>query len=141
MLLAEMVDLSNKRQVLRRREEIGRRWRLGVDEDLTLEKRRMRWRMVKAARRERARGRRAVATNRELWVDGVRWRWDEVKLEWRGGSRRWRWVEEGVCVEELSERNEGSFGDGFLVERKWSKSMSEMEERLMGEEEVGVEER
>lgn len=98
VLLAEMVDLSDKREVLRRREEIGRRWRLGVDEDLTLEERRMRWRMVEAARRERARGRRAVVTNRELWVDGVRWRWDEVKLGWRGGSRRWRWVEEGVCV-------------------------------------------
>lgn len=28
VLLAEMVDLSDKREVLRRREEIGRRWRL-----------------------------------------------------------------------------------------------------------------
>lgn len=34
VLLAEMVDLSDKREVLRRREEIGRRWRLEVDEDL-----------------------------------------------------------------------------------------------------------
>lgn len=44
-----------------------------VDEDLTMEER-MRWRMVEAARQERAKGRRAVVTNRKLWVDGRRWR-------------------------------------------------------------------
>lgn len=42
VLLAEMVDLSDRRKVLRREEEIGRRWGLGVDKDLTLEKRRLR---------------------------------------------------------------------------------------------------
>lgn len=42
---------------------------MGVDEDLTMQKRRLRWRMVEAVRQERAKRRRAV-TNRELWVDG-----------------------------------------------------------------------
>lgn len=48
-----------------------------MDEDLTMEKRRMRWRIVKAASRGRAKGRRVVMTNRELWVKGKRWIWDK----------------------------------------------------------------
>lgn len=27
--------------------------------------------------RERAKGKRVVAKNRELWVKGIRWKWDE----------------------------------------------------------------
>lgn len=38
VLLVEM----DRKEVLRRGEEIGRRWRVGVDEDLTMEERRMR---------------------------------------------------------------------------------------------------
>lgn len=116
VLLAEMVDLSDKREVLRRREEIGRRWRLRVDEDLTLEERRMRWRMMEAARCERARGIRTVVTNRKLWVDGVRWRWDEVgKAGMERGESEMKMGGRGrLRGEELSERNEGSFGEtGF----------------------------
>lgn len=51
---------------------------MGVNKDLTMEERRLRWRMVEAVRQERTKRRRAV-TNRELWVDGRGSRWDEVK--------------------------------------------------------------
>lgn len=72
--------------------------------------------MVDAARLERARGRRAVVTNRELWVAGVRWWWDEKKLGWKVGKGK---VESEMEVdgsgrlrgEELNERNEGGFGE------------------------------
>lgn len=37
-----------------------------------MEERRVRWRIVKAARRERAKRKRVVAKNRELWVEGIR---------------------------------------------------------------------
>lgn len=60
---------------------------MGVDEDLTMEERRLRWRMVEAIRQERAKRRRAV-TNRKLWVDGRGWRWDEVKQCWKEQRRR-----------------------------------------------------
>lgn len=43
---------------------------------------------MEAERRERAKGRRVVATNRELWVKGIKWRWEEKGQEWkrrRGG--------------------------------------------------------
>jgi len=38
---------------------------VGVDEDLMLEERRVRWKLV-----ERARGRVVVVTNRRIWIDG-----------------------------------------------------------------------
>lgn len=55
VLLAEMVDLSDRREVLRREEKIGRRWGLEVDEELT-EKRRLRWRMMEAGQARESKG-------------------------------------------------------------------------------------
>lgn len=44
---------------------------MGVDKDLSLTgERRMRRRLVKVVKRERARGRDVVLTNKELWVEG-----------------------------------------------------------------------
>lgn len=37
----------------------------------------MRRRLVEVAKRERARGRNVILTNKELWVEGRKWRWDE----------------------------------------------------------------
>lgn len=49
-----------------------------MDEDLSLTgERRMRRRLVEVVKRERARGRDVVLTNKELWVEGRKWRWDE----------------------------------------------------------------
>lgn len=41
VLLVEM-EMLDRKEVLKRGEEIGRRWRVGVDKDLTMEERRMR---------------------------------------------------------------------------------------------------
>lgn len=59
--------------MLEKGEEIGRQWRVGVDEDLTMEERKRRWRMVEMARRERAKGKKVEVSNRELRVEGRRW--------------------------------------------------------------------
>lgn len=64
-----------------------------VDEDLTMEERKMRWRIGEAARRERARGRKVIATSRELRVDGKKWRWLEEEKRWEaenGEERKMR---------------------------------------------------
>lgn len=53
VLIMEVEKMKDKKEVLEKRAELGRRWRVGVDEDLTMEERRRSWRMVKAARRER----------------------------------------------------------------------------------------
>lgn len=61
ILIMEMEKVRDKEELLEKGAEIGREWR--VDEDLTMEKRRRRWKMVEVARRERAGGRRV-----EIWV-------------------------------------------------------------------------
>lgn len=65
--------------MLEKGEEIGRRWRVGVDEDLTMEERKRRWRMAEMARRERAKGKKVEVSNRELRVEGRRWTWNEER--------------------------------------------------------------
>lgn len=57
----------------------------GVNEVLSMEERKLRWRMVETARRERAEGRRDVVTNRE--VEGRRWCWDENEGGRMGGEK------------------------------------------------------
>lgn len=44
-----------------------------MDEDLTMEERKRRWRMVEMARRERAKGKKVEISNRKLRVEGRRW--------------------------------------------------------------------
>lgn len=66
----QMEKVKDKKEVLEKGTEIGRLWRVGVDEDLSMEERRKRWKMVEAARREKARGRRVEMNNREMWVEG-----------------------------------------------------------------------
>lgn len=88
---------------------------MGVDEDLTMKERRLRWRMVEAVRQERAKRRRAV-TNRELRVDGRRWRWDKVKQCWKAEKERSEVEQERkegnrLFGREQSERNERSSGE------------------------------
>lgn len=77
----EMEEKKDKEDILEREGEIGRKWGIGVDEDLTMEERRIRWTIVETARKESAKGKRVVAKNRELWVEGIRWRWDEEGQE------------------------------------------------------------
>lgn len=54
-----------------------------MNEDLFMEERRMRWRMMEAAKRERTKGKRIVVMNRELWAEGRRWNWDADGSCWK----------------------------------------------------------
>jgi len=60
------------------KEELG----VGVDEDLTMEDRRVRWKLVERARTEKARGKVVVTTNRRIWIDGRAWGWDLERDGW-----------------------------------------------------------
>lgn len=82
-LITELEEVEDKEDVLERGGEIRWKWGVGVDEDLMIGERRLRWRIVEAAKRERAKGTRVVAANRELWVEGVKWNWDEEEKRWR----------------------------------------------------------
>lgn len=85
-MIVELEKKEDKEEVIEKGEEIGRIWRVEVDEDLTMEERKRR--VVKKARQERAKGRRGQVSNRELRVEGRRWAWDEVKRSWEKAEEK-----------------------------------------------------
>lgn len=70
VLITELEGLVDK-EMYEERGRIGRIWGVGVNEDLSMEERSERWKIVKAARKERAKGRYVEITNRELWVKNI----------------------------------------------------------------------
>ncbi|XP_036138379.1 trichohyalin-like [Monomorium pharaonis] len=75
VIIMELGEVEDREEILARRGEI---WNVGVDEDLSIEERKMRWRILEAARRERAKGKRVGYSSRELWVEERKWEWDET---------------------------------------------------------------
>lgn len=63
VLIVEMEDIADKEELLERGWEVKRIWGFGVDEELTLEERKTRWRIVERARLEKAKGKRIETTN------------------------------------------------------------------------------
>jgi len=82
VLITCMGRVRDKKDLLERGWEIRRNWGVGVDEDLSMEERRVRWKLVERARAERARGKTVVTTNRRIWIDGKAWGWDLLREEW-----------------------------------------------------------
>ncbi|KMQ85732.1 hypothetical protein RF55_15539 [Lasius niger] len=89
ILLVIMEKEEDKEELLERSGEIKRRWEIIVDEDLTREERKIRWKIEEKARMERRRERKVVNDNRRIWIEGIKWKWDEEKGRWR------EWVREG----------------------------------------------
>ncbi|XP_071576628.1 uncharacterized protein [Temnothorax nylanderi] len=83
VLIVKMEDEKERADLLGRYGEFRQRWGIGVDEDLTMEERKARWRLLKKAREERERGRRTRVENRRIWVEEkeIVWNKDEGKLE------------------------------------------------------------
>ena len=73
MLLVIMEKEEDRDEILEKRGEIRRRWRMEVDEDLTREERKMKWRIKERVRLERGRGKRVVFDSRGLWIEGREW--------------------------------------------------------------------
>ena len=73
---------EDKEELLERSGMAWKKWGVGIDEDLTLEERKMRWRLLERARAERAKGRAVVVTSRKLMVEGREWRWDTEDERW-----------------------------------------------------------
>lgn len=98
--------------------------------------------MVKAARQERAKERRVVVTNRELWIDGRRWRWDEVKQCWQVGRGRWNWsrkrIKEVVLLVENGGREMREEADRNRNMRGWRRNVWRVEVEWVGEKMEGV---
>ncbi|EZA48020.1 hypothetical protein X777_14461 [Ooceraea biroi] len=67
---------GDKEDLMEKGGEAWRRWGIGIDENLTIEERRMRWRLL-----ERAKGKIVKVENRKMEIDGVEWIWDEREQE------------------------------------------------------------
>lgn len=67
LVIMEMENEEDRKELLEMGRVLWRRWKIGVEEDLTLEERRIRWRMERA-RIERVRH--AVVSGRRMWIKG-----------------------------------------------------------------------
>src|SRR5436190_17787361 len=79
VLIVEMEREEDKEELIEKSVEVRRRWGVGVDEDLTMEEKKARWRIVEKTRTERAKGKEVIMTNRRLWVDRKELKWDEER--------------------------------------------------------------
>jgi len=66
MLLVVIERREDRDEILERREEIWGRWRMEVDEDLTREKRKLKWRIKEKARSEKAKEKRVYYDSRRM---------------------------------------------------------------------------
>ncbi|KMQ91715.1 hypothetical protein RF55_8377 [Lasius niger] len=83
ILLVIMEMEEDKEELLEKSGEIRRKWEIIVDEDLTWDERRLKWRIAEKARVERRRGRKVVNDNRRIWIEGKEWKWDEEEERWK----------------------------------------------------------
>lgn len=83
VLIVKMGKWKDRIELLEKGWEIRRNWGVGIDEDLTMEERRVRWRLIERARLERAKGNVVVTINRRIWVNGKAWGWDNERNMWQ----------------------------------------------------------
>lgn len=63
VIITELEEIADKEEILERGVMIKRYWGVGVDENLLIGERRMRWRMVEAVRKK-------GDDDKQLWVEG-----------------------------------------------------------------------
>jgi len=77
-----MSEGEDKEEIMGRREKIWDGWGVSVEEDLSKEERKVRWRVREKAREERRRGKKVVYEGERIWIEGREWRWNEEEGEW-----------------------------------------------------------
>ncbi|EFN85896.1 hypothetical protein EAI_12283 [Harpegnathos saltator] len=81
MVLAKLGSLEEKRKVIEAKKKLrGRREK--IEDDLTVGKRKAKWRIEREAEAERRRGRRVQMGYMKMWVDEKMRNWDEVREKW-----------------------------------------------------------
>ncbi|EFN88061.1 hypothetical protein EAI_15286 [Harpegnathos saltator] len=80
MVLVKLDSLKEKRKVMEAKKLRRRRER--IEDDLTVEERKTKWRIEREAEAERRRGRRVQVGYMKMWVDRKIQRWDEVGEKW-----------------------------------------------------------
>lgn len=79
MVIVEMENIRDKRELLEHGRMMWRRWEIEIDEVLTREERRIKWMMMERARRERSRKKEVVINGKRMWIEGEEWVWNEEK--------------------------------------------------------------
>ncbi|CAL1672461.1 unnamed protein product [Lasius platythorax] len=83
LLLVVMEKGEDRDEILGKKGEIWRRWKMVVDEDLTMEERKMKWRIKEKARLERNKGNWVVFDSRRIWIEDREWKWVEEEGMWK----------------------------------------------------------
>ncbi|CAK9816316.1 hypothetical protein ANTPLA_LOCUS8955 [Anthophora plagiata] len=81
MVLVRMEGMEGKREVMKAKRELkGRPER--VEDDLTVEERRAKWKIEREAERERRKGNRVQIGYMKMWVNNEMRKWDEIEEKW-----------------------------------------------------------
>lgn len=90
MVVARLGNREQKGQVMRRKSELkGRKVR--IEDDLTWEERKMRWKITEIAEKERRRGNRVWTGHGKIRINEKWWGWDEKEgclKDWNGEQRK-----------------------------------------------------
>ncbi|EFN81027.1 hypothetical protein EAI_05498 [Harpegnathos saltator] len=80
-VLVKLGSMEEKRKVMEAKKKLrGRKER--IEDDLTREERRTKWRIEGEAEAERRKGKKVQVGYMKMWVDGKMKRWDEVGEKW-----------------------------------------------------------
>lgn len=83
MILVRLRGVEEERKIMEARKKL-RGEKLRVEDDLTGEERRARWKIEKEAEKERRLGKRVGIGYMKIWVDGVMKSSDEIEERWKG---------------------------------------------------------
>ncbi|EFN80936.1 hypothetical protein EAI_02880 [Harpegnathos saltator] len=85
MVFVKLGSWEEKRKVMEAKQKLrGRKER--IEDDLTVEERRTKWRIERKAVVKRRKCKRVQVGYMKMWVDGRMQRWDEVEEKW------WEWM-------------------------------------------------
>ncbi|XP_071574636.1 uncharacterized protein [Temnothorax nylanderi] len=70
---------ESKRDIMKKKKELGRKYKSFLDDDLTKEERRIQTEIRKIAREKREKGKRVTIAYHKIWEDNIEWRWNESK--------------------------------------------------------------
>ncbi|XP_076546637.1 uncharacterized protein LOC143305737 [Osmia lignaria lignaria] len=131
IVLTELEDEDRKKEMVWTKNGIWDRWRVAVDEDLSKEERRMKWRIKEKAREEIRKGNWVEFNNRRIWIEGEEWKWNE-RAEKMGSQQT-----EGQEIKK-KDRRQGKRTEGSRKEEEKAKEKDQKSKEVWeGEKSAG----
>ncbi|XP_029054825.2 vicilin-like seed storage protein At2g18540 [Osmia bicornis bicornis] len=90
IVITELEEEDNKKEMVWMRNGIWDRWRVEVDEGLNKEERRLKWMIKEKAKKEKEEGRSVLFNSRRIWVEGKEIKWCEERKRWERVTLRER---------------------------------------------------